>query len=35
MKVALCHLELSMGPEAKNLRKLERAMRVAGKYQSG
>lgn len=34
MKVALCHLELSMGPEVKNLRKLEWTMRIAGKYQS-
>lgn len=33
MKIALCHLELSMGPQAVNLKKLERALALAGEYQ--
>ncbi len=30
MKIALCHLKLSCGPQEKNLRLLERAVRLAG-----
>ena len=29
MKVALCHLELSNGPEQKNIELLEKAVRIA------
>ncbi len=30
MKIALCHLEVSCGPQDKNLEKIERAVRIAG-----
>ena len=30
MKIALCHLTLSMGPMEKNLQKLTRALEIAG-----
>lgn len=29
MKIALCHLETSMGPEAKNIDKIEKALKIA------
>lgn len=34
MKIALCHLELSMGPQDINLKKLERALKLAGERQA-
>ena len=30
MKIALCHLEVSCGPQESNLKKIERALRIAG-----
>mgnify|MGYP001511468109 CR=1 FL=1 len=30
MKIALCHLDLSMGPQEKNIEKLCRAVEMAG-----
>ena len=30
MKIALCHLEVSCGPQEQNLEKIERALRIAG-----
>ncbi len=30
MKIALCHLEVSCGPQEKNLEKIERAVKIAG-----
>ena len=32
MKIALCHLEVSCGPQEKNLEKIERAVRIAGEH---
>ena len=32
MKIALCHLEVSCGPQEKNLEKIERAVKIAGEY---
>jgi len=34
MKIALCHLTLSMGPKEKNLQKLTRALEIAGEYRA-
>ena len=31
MKIALCHLEVSCGPQESNLEKIEQALRIAGK----
>ena len=30
MKIALCHLEVSCGPQESNLEKIERAVEIAG-----
>ena len=32
MKIALCHLEVSCGPQEKNLEKIERAVKIAGEH---
>ena len=32
MKIALCHLEVSCGPQDKNLEKIERAVKIASKH---
>ena len=32
MKIALCHLEVSYGPQDKNLEKIERAVKIASKH---
>lgn len=32
MKIALCHLEVSCGPQESNLGKIERAVKIAGEY---
>ena len=32
MKIALCHLEVSCGPQESNLAKIERTVKIAGKY---
>ena len=32
MKIALCHLEVSYGPQEKNLEKIERAVKIAGEH---
>lgn len=32
MKIALCHLEVSCGPQEKNLEKIKRAIKIAGEH---
>ena len=32
MKIALCHLEVSCGPQEKNLEKIKRAVKIAGEH---
>lgn len=32
MKIALCHLEVSCGPQEKNLEKIERVVKIAGEH---
>ncbi|MBR2507848.1 MAG: carbon-nitrogen hydrolase family protein [Bacilli bacterium] len=32
MKIALCHLEVSCGPQESNLEKIERAVKIAGEH---
>lgn len=32
MKIALCHLETSMGPEEKNIAKIEKSIKIAAEY---
>lgn len=32
MKIALCHLEVSCGPQEKNLEKIKRAVQIAGEH---
>ena len=32
MKIALCHLEVSCGPQEKNLENIERAVKIAGEH---
>ena len=32
MKIALCHLEVSCGPQEKNLEKIEHAVKIAGEH---
>ncbi|MBQ9635654.1 MAG: carbon-nitrogen hydrolase family protein [Acidaminococcaceae bacterium] len=32
LRIALCHLDLSQGPQAKNIEKIEKAIRMAGEH---